>query len=259
LNENIRKSIERLKLLGEYEIILRKLEVSGYQDLPILFEALFADALTISGTRLIHEFNANPFSEKTIDFLYQAQSGEQVFFELIRPEPSDELRNQYEHKMYKEGVLLSSDYTNEFLRPEAQTLRIQEKILGKVEKFPEPDEMKFSTIVVDCSNFHFGHFDDEDARIVMYGKPKSSILTEYWQGTRVQGLLEKTNKLREIPDFQRKVTSVIFVQDIYAPSLLNGARIVFNSTRTEQHKLSFKNMLSSLLPSSDLIWLDYDS
>ena len=40
--ENIQKSIERLKLVGGYEGILRNLELSGKRNWPFIFELLFA-------------------------------------------------------------------------------------------------------------------------------------------------------------------------------------------------------------------------
>jgi hypothetical protein len=158
--------------------------------------------------------------------------------------------------MYGEGLALSSAHTNQYLRPEAQTLRVQEKILGKVEKFPDPNDRQFSVIVVNCSNIHFEHFDDEDSRLVMYGKPRNPILAQYWQGNRILGLLEETHEKKYSLEFQRKITAVIFIQKLQNKDLLNGAWIICNTNRTEKHRKLFKNVLHNLPPCNHMNWLE---
>ena len=102
-------------------------------------------------------------------------------FELVSPKMSDELkRASAPAKTDVEGVsiysvLLESTHENQYLRPEALTIRMQEKLLEKVDKFPERTDYVFSTIVVDCSSFHFGRFDDEDCRMVIFGRHKTPI------------------------------------------------------------------------------------
>ncbi len=216
---DVQESIERLRLTERYNYILDHLETSGSTNWPFVFEMLFADEFKLHGLYLNYEVNINPSNDKTIDFIYQAEGNTKFLFELVRPEMSEILQSEYDQKMYRDGVngvMLSSDNAKNKLRPEAQTIRLQEELLEKVEKFPEPDDKIFSVIVVDCSNFHFGHFDDDDASISMYGVPKNSILLERWNGKRILGMLEKNYTKRNAPDFQRKITAVVFVPMLQA-------------------------------------------
>jgi hypothetical protein len=253
LIKDIERSIDRLRRAGRYTKLIRNLGQSELLNTPFIFEILFADAFESHGLYLTYEFNANPLNDKFIDFLYQVSSDERVLFELVSPEMSDALQNEYSQKIYTEGLTLSSQHPNRFLRPEAQTLRIQEKILEKVEKFPAPDDRQFSVIVVNCSNFHSEHFDDEDSRIIMYGKPRNPIFTERWQGKRIIGLLEQTHKKENSSDFRQKITAVVFIQN---KDLLNGAWIICNTNRTEQHRKIFKNILRNLPPFERTNWLE---
>jgi hypothetical protein len=255
---DVQESIERLKHTGRYTYILDHIKTSELTNWPYVFEMLFADEFVLHGLYLDYEANINPSNDKTIDFIYHAEGKTKFLFELVRPEMSTILQSEYDQKMYRDDVddvMVSSDNANEKLRPEAQTIRLQEKLLEKVEKFPEPDDKNFSVIVVDCSNLHFGHFDDDDARISMYGLPKNPILLERWNGKRILGMLEKNYTKRNALDFQDKITAVVFVPMLQAKKMLNGAKITFNYLRTEQHRILFQSMSNDLYPISHIKWL----
>jgi hypothetical protein len=255
LISDIDETIERLEHTGRYSELIRNLKQTNVPNVSFIFEALFADAFETCKLQLAYEFNANPSDDKSIDFLYRMPSGGKVFFELVSPEMSDELQNEYNQKIYREGLTLSSEHTNQYLRPEAQTLRVQEKILEKVEKFPDPDDGQFSVIVVNCSKFHFEQFDDEDSRVVMYGKPRNPILTERWQGKRIMGLLEQAHEKKNSLDFRQKITAVVFIQKLQNKDLLNGAWIICNTNRTEKHMELFKSILLNMPPCNHMNWL----
>lgn len=255
---DVQKSIERLRLTGKYSHILDHLGTPTSPSLPFIFELLFADEFVLFGLYPEYEGNINTSNGKRIDFIYRTEINTKFLFELVRPEMSEILQSEYDQKMYGDGdgVILSSDNANRYLRPEAQTIRLQEKLLGKVEKFPEPDDKNFSVIVVDCSNFHFGHFGDDDARISMYGVPQNPILLERWDGRRTFGLLEKDHpKQQDAFNFQRKVTAVVFVPILQATEMLKESKIIFNSLRSEHHRILFQNMCNNLQPIQHIKWL----
>ena len=125
-----------------------------------------------------YEINVNPTNDTTVDFVYQENSNHKLCFELLSPDMSDTLKKATEPRATDTEdikaweVLLEGNHQNEYLRPQAQTIRLQEKLLDKVVKFPAPDDNIFCSIVVDCTQFHFGHFDPDDCHMVMYGKSK---------------------------------------------------------------------------------------
>lgn len=135
-------------------------------------------------------------------------------------------------------VLLESNHPNEHLSPEAQSIRLQEKLLEKVVKFPEPIENVFCTIVVDCTNFHFGHFDPDDCRMVMYGRTKVPEFQEFWGDSPVLGLLNPSLKKKYAEDFRSKITAVIFIPKIEANLLSNGF-LILNHHRPNNHLQEF--------------------
>lgn len=252
---NTQESTERLQITGRYKYLLERLKTAELTYWSFVFEILFADEFELNGICLDYEVNINPSNDKSIDFIHHAEGDTKFLFELVRPAMSEILQTENNQRLYKDGVMLSTDHANEKLRPEAQTIRLQEELLEKVEKFPEPDNKIFSVIVVDCSNFHFGHFDQDDARISMYGVPNNPILLERWNGKRISGMLEKNYIKRNAPDFQRKITAVIFIPTLKPGKIFSEAKIVFNHFRSDQHKILFQSMASSLQPIKDIKWL----
>ena len=209
----------QLEKLGKYGTLVKKLRDSNMRNMSFAFEALFAYCLESNGMSLDYEKNLNSKNDSDVDFYYQ--KGDYGYgFELLRPEMKDELKAEYlkidDNGLF--GVELTQDYDKEYLRPEAQTIFLQDKLLEKVYKFPPPTTIFFSIIVIDCSNIHFGHFDDEDCRMVMYGKTANPLRQEKWlhnhQKSRILGLLEKENRKRNARDFREKITGVIFVPEI---------------------------------------------
>jgi len=145
-------------------------------------------------------------------------------------------------------VLLEGSHPNPYLRPEAQTIRMQEKLLEKVDKFPDPSDEIFSTIVVNCKSFHFGNFDGEDCRMVMFGRTQNQLLQEYWEGTPIRGLLDEASDKRGGNEFRERVTSVIFIPEVSPETSLNildKAFMVLNILRSKEHLESFWKKLKS--------------
>ena len=111
---------------------------------------------------------------------------------------------------------------------------MQEKLLEKVEKFPEPAEAIFSTIVVDYSAFHFGHFDGEDCRMVLFGRTQNPYFQEYWNGKPIVGILHPGNNRRGAKEFRERVTAVVFIPEKDV-NLLDKAFVLMNVCRSESH------------------------
>src|SRR5271157_1704687 len=109
-----------------------------------VFEALFAYVTARSGLKFQYEINVNPDNDTTVDFVHEEIHKYTLYCELLSPDLSDTLRAATEPiSTDMEGiksweVVLESNHPNEYLRPEAQTIRLQEKLLEKVEKFPAP-------------------------------------------------------------------------------------------------------------------------
>jgi len=261
MNEYLIEVIDRLKRLGRYDTLVKKLRASNLLDMSIVFEALFANCLELSGINLNYEVNVNTNNNSDVDFYYQIGKYSKFCFELLRPEMKDELKEESQ-KIYDDGfygVELSSDHKKEYLRPEAQTIYLQVKLLEKVYKFPAPQENYYSILVVDCSNIHFGHLDDEDCRMVMYGKTASPVWQEKWlhkgSKARILGLLEQENPNKSVIDFRKKITSVIFIPEISSTPLKN-AYIVLNIHRADSYKKKFRDTLVDMPAFQTLQWIE---
>lgn len=237
--ENI---ISDLRLLGRYARLLRRSD--GSLSPSFVFEILFASTLENNGMQLECEINISPYNDSTVDFLYKEPNNDRLCFELLSPEMSNELKRQCAPRkteikgIYEYVALLESGHINKYLRPEAQTIRMQEKLLEKVDKFPNPTNNIFSSIVVDCSSFHFGHFDGEDCRMVMFGRTQNPLLKEFWENNPIKGLLDDSNKNRSAKEFRERITSVIFVTE-KSIDLLAKAFIVLNECRSKKHLETF--------------------
>jgi hypothetical protein len=261
MNNLWKPALDRLKDSGKYPGLVKKAERSPSQ--AVAFEVMFADAFESKGIALQNEARVNLVNDKTVDFVYQSQANERFCFELVSPEMSDRLKGECECVETAveglAGVSLSSNNAKEHLRPEAQTIELLWKLLEKVDKFSEPHSETFAIIVVNCSNFHFGHLDDEDCRMVMYGKTRTPAYQEYWRNNRgksspVQGMLDDACELRGARSFRRKGTAVIFVPKLL-PLLLSGAYVVLNHHRSERHRVAFAAGIRDLAPFSGLCWI----
>ncbi len=253
--------IKRFKKTGRYGALLKQLENPNLLSLPFIFEAFFANCFEASGINLDYEKNVNVDNDSQVDFYFQTGEHSKFCFELLRPEMKDELKDEYE-KVDDDGFFgaeLTKDHKKEYLRPEAQTIYLQEKLLEKVRKFPSPQTNYYSILVVDCSNIHFGHFDDEDCRMVMFGKTNSPIWQETWlhehNKFRIKGLLEKEYDKRGAKQFREKITGVIFVPEI-STALLKGAYISLNIHRANSYKNGFRDKLLGIPPLQNLQWVE---
>lgn len=244
MRENFENIKSELSLLNRYGKLLSKLEEVSPPPDSFIFEAMFAYVSEKSGLSFQYEINVNPNNNTTIDFVYEEIDKYKLCFELLSPDLSESLKMETEPqctdiegiKSYE--VLLESNQPNEHLRPEAQTIRLQEKLLEKVEKFPEPIDNVFSTIVVDCTNFHFGHFDPDDCRMVMYGRTRVPEFQEFWGYSPTLGLLNPSLKKKYADNFRTKITSVIFIPKL-SYNLLQDGFLILNHHRPNNHLQEF--------------------
>jgi len=258
LDSRMIEILNYLKPLNRYNSIIRKVENSDPPNDPFIFEALFAFLFEKNGISLEYEVNVNPDNNTTVDFIYTKENRKKFCFELLSPDMSSDLKRQCAPEeteingIHYYGGLLLSNNPNQHLKPQAQTIRMQEKILDKINKFHKPSKNIFSTIVVNCKNFHFGLFKEDDCRMVMSGRTKCEGFQEYWKNIDglsepIMGLLDAKNDRRGCLEFREKVTSVIFIPKISPElsfNLLEKAYIVLNDCRSNNHLTAFCNEMN---------------
>lgn len=260
--DSLENIVSKLRCMEKFSSLVNK-----YNECPtssFMFEILFAHTFENYGMSLEYEVGISPLNNSTVDFTFTETDNKKLCFELVSPEMSDELKRQCTpRKTEVDGileweVLLESGHSNEYLRPESQTIRIQEKILEKVNKFPDPTDDIYSIIVVDCSSFHFGHFDGEDCRMVMFGNTQNPLFQEYWEGSPVKGILNPENNNRGAKDFRNRITSVLFIQE-KSTDIFSKAFVVLNIHRSKQHLESFWQRLRKYLIYQKLKYVPYVS
>ncbi len=242
MDKRIDDIVANLTGLGRYSRLLNCIADPVPQS--FLFELLFANTLETNGLGLRYEVNMRLGTNATVDFVYEDNDGTLLCFELLSPEMSKQLKLESAPvETETEGVstwsvLLEGGHENPHLRPQAQTIRMQEKLLEKVDKFPEPMDGTFSTIVVDCSAFHFGHFDGEDCGMVLFGRTQNPYFQEYWNGRPIMGILNPDDNRRGAREFRERITAVVFIseKDI---QLLDGAFLLLNVSRSKSHLEAF--------------------
>lgn len=220
-----------LEQLGRDGALLERY-ASNPHDRSIWFEMVFAYWLEDAGITPAYEQSVNTENEKTVDFVATVE-GVTYQMELVRIEHSDEIMQDLEAQMATDevapiyGLLLSSDHDNEYFQTAAQLIRLQEKVLEKVEKFGEPSDNTLALVVVDCSNIHAGMLDDDDVRITAYGKPRQPEFQEYFRGIRINGFFEEHFAARHADALRRKVAAVIFVTEL-KPGALDEILVAVN-------------------------------
>ena len=223
-----------------YEKLISRTEEGGFYLKSFTFELIFAYISSLFGVLYDYEMNVNPDNNTTVDFVYELNRYKMMCFELLRPEMSNVLKAATKSQETGVGgvksfqLTLEGGHPVEHLRPQAQTIRLQEKLLEKVEKFPEPNDDVFCTIVVDCSEFHFGRLDRDDCCTVMYGKTINPLLQEYWGSQPILGLLDTKLETKMASEFRRKVTGVIFIPKI-SNNELKDSYLTLNSRRDRNH------------------------
>lgn len=233
-----------LSVRNGFSKLLSKLEEVSPPAESFVFEAMFAHASAKSGLNFQYEINVNPNNHTTVDLVYEELGKYKLCCELISPELSETLKEATEPQGTDiEGiksweVLLEGNHPNEYLRPQAQTIRLQEKLLEKVVKFPEPIDNVFCSIVVNCTNFHFGHFDPDDCSMVMYGRTNVPEFQEFWGNYPILGLLNPSLRKKFADDFRTKITAVIFIPKL-TPGLLQNSFLILNHHRTNNHLQEF--------------------
>ena len=240
MDQRLKEIVDSLRDSGKFNSIVNKIESTRPLPMSFVFEALFVNAFLKNGLSLAYEKNLPESGNSTPDFMYESEDGKKCCFELIRPEMSEELKIECEPEstdvegIYTWEALLDGRHPQQHLRPEALTIRMQEKLLEKVEQLPSQSNEIFSFVVIDCSNFHFGHIDDEDCRMVMWGKTITPEFQEYWEGNRIQGLLEESYDRRNASIFRERITGVIFVPEIKL-NPLESAYLALNNLRSKEH------------------------
>ena len=223
-----------LDRMGQYAALLERYHNTP-EDRSIWFEMVFAYWLHDAGLAPAYEVNVNPTTARTVDFAAD-YSGLAYHMELVRIENSDQIQAHLEAQrdagkmMPGYELLLKSDAPNPFFRTAAQLIRVQEKILEKIDKFAEPSEAVISLVVVDCSNINVGALDDEDVRMIAFGRAKQPHYQEYWDGLMFRGLFDHDFVARHAESLRRKLSAVVFVRKL-EPNALARLLMACNSMR----------------------------
>jgi hypothetical protein len=223
-----------LEGLGRYSALLERY-IKDPKDRSIWFEMVFAYWLGDAGITPRYEQSVNAENDKTVDFVATVK-GWTYQMELVRVEHSDEIMKDLEAQKAADdflpiyGLLLSSDHKNEYFQTAAQLIRLQEKVLEKVDKFGKPTENTLALICVDCSNIHSGMLDDDDVRMTAYGKPRQREYQEYFSSLRLKGLFEEDFKARQAEPLRRKVSAVVFITEL-KPGALGESFLAVNTAR----------------------------
>lgn len=238
---------------GKYHEIAKNISTVNAQRASYIFELLFAYELECAGLELQYEVNINN-SGKTVDFVYETD-GKKLSFELVSPDENDVVKklSKPDANGFYGSVRASNDTgcgtsgkpstskESEHFRPEADTIRAQEKLLDKVDKFPEPADDLFSLIVMNCHRLKSGIFDPDDARMICFGAAKEPVNQEDWKNGRIKGIFENDHPLAKAKEFRRKVSAVIFVPKLKKSMLMN--RILVGNPAREKHVLDLKHIL----------------
>jgi len=124
-------------------------------------------------------------------------------------------------------------------------IRLQEKILEKVDKFNVPSAQSISIVVVDCTNIHEGMLDDDDIRMALYGKTKNPEFQEYWEGVQLQGLCDPDFNRRNADLLHQRLSGIVFIPKL-EPSAWDNSYIALNPAIETQKQLKKIALLSKL-------------
>lgn len=242
----------------EYAPLMRRLSTIPVLRGGDIFELFFAVSFLKSHVLLEYEQNANPEESNSVDFSFHCSAGETVWFELVSPELSDAMKQAI---VFEPGdsltppgatLELSSSHPMEHCRPQAYGIRLQEKILEKVCRLAPQSDVDFSIIVVDASQVHLGHINEDDCRQLMFGMAADVRNQQFWKGGRIRGLLERqpSRPGRENEDrvkFQERCSAVWVVPSV-SERLMGKSYFVPNLTRSESHRRALAAVLKPLVP-----------
>ncbi len=219
-----------LRNLGRYSDLLIRYAQDN-EDRSIWFEMVFAYWLEDSGIIPEYEKNVNPENNKSVDFAFLFH-GVSYNLELVRVEHSDAVMEHIQAQQAADSIfhsyelLISSDHNNPYFRTAAQLIRLQEKILEKVDKFGLPSNKVLSIIIVDCTNIHSGRIDDDDVRIIAFGLAMNPVWQEFWNGKRLKGLFEADFTARNSKELRKKISAIIFLSELKPGALKNSYFVV---------------------------------
>lgn len=228
---NIGEVHDYLEVLGRYGALLQRY-INDPNDRSIWFEMAFAYWLEEGGIKPSYEQRVNTENERTVDFVVNAE-GWAYHMELVRIEHSEEITKHIEAQKAAEdflpiySLLLSSDKENEYFQTAAQLIRLQEKVLEKVDKFSTSSEETIALIVVDCSNINSGMLDDEDVRMTAYGKSRQPEYQEFFKGLQLNGLFEENYERRNAELLRSRVSGIVFIANL-EPGALEGSFVAVN-------------------------------
>ena len=252
-----------LASLPSYGKLVTNLERYCPPPTSIIFEAIFAYLAEKSGLRLSYEVRINDTNNKTVDFVHENQDY-RLCLELVSPGESSHIKEAMTPKatningVQNYEILLYSSNACGHLRPEAQTIRLQEIIVNKAVKFPTAADNIYSIIVIDCSKQHFGHFDGDDCAMVMYGKTYNPYFQEFWGGIPILGLLNPS-LTKDNPNyayFRENISAVIFIME-YSYADISKAGLVLNCHRPECHQQALLKILKKYGAFNDYKFLPF--
>lgn len=247
--DSLKEIVQLLEENERFEQLINRYNQNN-QDRSFWFELAFACWMESNGYEVEYEVNANTDNDSSIDYALDLNE-HRCLFELFRVENSDEVRAYIEAQQEQDPLfesyqlILNSDHKNPHFTTAAQIIRMQEKILEKVRKFPTPENTMLSIIVCDCSTVHQGLLDDEDVRITMFGVSQNIIWQEYWGDERLKGMYETDYNFRGSDEFRVRVDAVIFLPKL-EPNGLDNAMITLNPEMDDEKKENFIDILKDI-------------
>ena len=187
--------------------------------MELLFEVRFAFELHQAGRTAKYEFKTG-VGGSTVDF--RVDGTPPWLVEVVSLRISDPVRNATREDGDWTEVLLSTNAADEKQSEEAELIRVQTRIGGKVfcrkkqrpHKFPTPEESKaLHMIVVDARGLFGSDTDDYDE--IAYGhpalNPEERWKAHYWQGKPILGLFDPKNSQWAAELIQKRIHLLAFV------------------------------------------------
>lgn len=169
------QKLEFLSQLQRYNGLLKSLFSSRDQGTlkSHIFEVLYAYDFEKTGNRLEYEVRQMSTNQSSVDFYYEMDEGEKIFFELGLMQQKRELKDLIDSQLKEDNVfVVRLDGTAE----KETIVRLQHLVLSKCRdekgnpiKFDKVTQGVYNFVVAHVSELQLGLIDRHDCKLAMYG------------------------------------------------------------------------------------------